>query len=116
MTGSEECSEHWTSPVSSESSPVQEAPRLPGSPEVRKEYQGAESQAEYCPGSLFQLKFGLFPLCSTDDSPEAMAPSCFTACFSEFCTAAPGGIVSVSLKESRLLPCPDNPLGISFGP
>ena len=112
-SGPEARSERWAGPVSSESHSVQEDPRLPSSEEVKKEYQGAESQAEYYPGSAFQLKFGLFSFCSADESPEAMAPSCLTAYFSEFCTAAPGGIVAVSLQESRLLLFPDNPLGTS---
>lgn len=52
MTGSEAHSEHWISPGSSESSHLWEDPRLPGSAEGREEFQGAESQAEYYPGSV----------------------------------------------------------------
>lgn len=72
MTGSEACSEPWTGPVSSEFSLLREDPRLPGSVEGRKEYQRAESQAGYYPGSVFQLKFGLFPLCSAGESTKAV--------------------------------------------
>lgn len=60
VSGPEARSERWAGPVSSESRSAQEDPRLPSSEEVKKEYQGAESQAEYYPGSAFQLKFGLF--------------------------------------------------------
>lgn len=81
MTGSKACSEHWTGPVSSEFSLLWEDPRLPGSAEGRKEYQGAESQAGYYPGSVFQLKFGLFPLCSAGESTEAVVSSYLTAYF-----------------------------------